>query len=113
MVEPIDEIGLRPGAVQPPELRAPQPASAISSSSAVQAGKESSSFKDVLAQAVGEVQRLQNEADTTIKQLVSGELKDVGEAMVAVERADVSFQTMMLMRNKIVAAYEEVMRMQV
>ena len=33
--------------------------------------------------------------------------------MVAVERADVSFQTMMAVRNKIVAAYEEVMRMQV
>ena len=74
---------------------------------------EGPSFKDVLAGAVGEVQRLQNEADTAIRQLVSGEIKDVTEAMVAVEKADVSFQTMMAVRNKIVAAYEEVMRMQV
>ena len=66
-----------------------------------------------LTEAITEVQRLQNEADTTIKKLVAGEVKDVSEAMVAVERADVSFQTMMLVRNKIVTAYEEVMRMQV
>ncbi len=71
------------------------------------------SFKDVLADAVGEVERLQNDADTAIRQLVSGEVKDITDAMVAIEQADVSFQTMMAVRNKIVAAYEEVMRMQV
>ena len=71
------------------------------------------SFKDVLAESISEVQRLQNEADTTIRQLVAGEIKDVTQAMVAVERADVSFQTMMAVRNKVVAAYEEMMRMQV
>ncbi len=72
-----------------------------------------SSFADVLAGAVTEVQRLQSEADSQIQQLVSGEVKDATEAMVAVEKADVSFQTMMAIRNKMVAAYEEVMRMQV
>ena len=35
------------------------------------------------------------------------------EAMVAVEKADVSFQTMMAIRNKMIEAYQEVMRMQV
>jgi len=74
---------------------------------------EGGSFADVLNEAVTEVQRLQGEADTAIRQLVSGEVKDVTEAMVAIEKADVSFQTMMAIRNKIVAAYEEVMRMQV
>ena len=71
------------------------------------------SFKAVLADAVGEVQRLQNDADSAIRKLVSGEVKDITDAMVAIEKADVSFQTMMAVRNKIVAAYEEVMRMQV
>ena len=74
---------------------------------------EGSSFKEVLADSVSEVQRLQNEADATIRQLVAGEIKDVTQAMVAIEKADVSFQTMMAVRNKIVSAYEEVMRMQV
>ena len=74
---------------------------------------DGASFQDVLKDAVGEVQNLQNEADMAIKKLVSGEIKDVTEAMVAIERADVSFQTMMAVRNKIVQAYEEIMRMQV
>jgi len=74
---------------------------------------EGVSFASVLAGTVSEVQRLQSEADVQIQKLVSGEVKDVTEAMVAVERADVSFQTMMAIRNKMVAAYEEVMRMQV
>lgn len=74
---------------------------------------EGQSFKEVLEGAVGEVQRLQTEADTTIKKLVSGEIKDVTQAMVAVEKADIAFQTMMAFRNKMVQAYEEVMRMQV
>lgn len=74
---------------------------------------EGESFADVLSGAVSEVQKLQNEADNAVRDLVSGEVKDITEAMVAIERADVSFQTMMAIRNKIVAAYEEVMRMQV
>ena len=71
------------------------------------------SFADVLAGAVTEVQRLQTEADSQIRQLVAGEVKDPSAAMVAIEKADVSFQTMMAIRNKMVEAYQEVMRMQV
>jgi len=105
MSEPFKVGGIRPQRVEidPSQMRTatPQPSST-----------EGKSFKDVLAETVGEVQRLQTEADTTIKKLVAGEIKDVTEAVVAVEKADVSFQTMMAVRNKIVAAYEEVMRMQ-
>lgn len=71
------------------------------------------SFKDILVEAVSEVQKLQNEADTTIKKLVSGEIKDVTEVMIAVQRADTAFQTLMAVRNKVITAYEEIMRMQI
>jgi flagellar hook-basal body complex protein FliE len=107
MLDPIEKIGISPASLEPPQLKAP-PVGPSSTGPA-----QGKTFKDALSEAVGEVQRLQNEADTTIRQLVSGELKDVTEAMVAVEKADLSFQSMMLVRNKIVAAYEEVMRMQV
>lgn len=100
----VQRVGLQPGKVDPAQPRAARPASTA---------EPKTSFANVLAETVGEVQRLQNEADTTIKRLVSGEIKDVTETMVAVERADLSFQTMMLVRNKIVAAYDEIMRMQV
>jgi len=100
----VEGIGLRPGLIEPTQLRPAKPASDPV------VGK---SFQNVLSETIGEVQRLQNEADTTIKKLVSGEIKDVTETMVAVERADVAFQTMMTVRTKIVAAYDEIMRMQV
>ncbi len=100
----IPEFRLKSSPIVDP--RTPRSASAPGSAAGT-------SFKDVLADAVGEVERLQNDADTAIKQLVSGEVKDITDAMVAIEKADVSFQTMMAVRNKIVAAYEEVMRMQV
>jgi len=70
-------------------------------------------FNEFLADAVTEVQRLQNEADTTIKKLVSGEITDVTEAMVEVQQADHAFQTMMAVRSRVLNAYEEIMRMQV
>ena len=99
----IPGLELRPSKVDAQQMRPPRPRSVEG---------EGASFKDVLADAVTEVQRLQTEADTTVKQLVAGEIKDVTEAMVAVEKADVAFQTMMTVRNKVMAAYQEVMRMQ-
>ena len=101
----VQRIGLQPGQVDPTQLRTARPVA-----TPVPAG---ASFANVLTETIGEVQRLQNEANTTIRKLVSGEIKDVTETMVAVERADLAFQTMMVVRNRIVAAYEEVMRMQV
>lgn len=107
MAEPINipPIGSGRVEIEPLQMRSPRPS--------VQPQGEGLSFQKVLHETIGEVQRLQNEADSTIQQLVSGEIKDVTEAMVAVEKADVAFQTMIQVRNKIVAAYEEIMRMQV
>ncbi len=99
--------------IQPVGVQQTTPVDATQMRVAKPAGTPATSFHSTLTEAITEVQRLQNEADTTIKKLVAGEVKDVSEAMVAVERADVAFQTMMLVRNKIVSAYEEVMRMQV
>lgn len=99
----VPEISTRPVEIDPRQLRTPRPS----------APAEIKSFKEVLTGAVTEVQNLQTEADMTIQRLVAGEIKDVTQAMVAVEKADVAFQTMMAVRNRIVAAYEEVMRMQV
>lgn len=105
MADPMDISGVGPRRIQvdPRELRPTRPVPPA----------QGRSFGELLTDAIGEVQRLQSEADTTIKKLVAGEIKDVTDAMVAVERADVAFQTMMVVRNKIVQAYEEVMRMTV
>jgi flagellar hook-basal body complex protein FliE len=71
------------------------------------------SFKDYLAQSIGEIQELQTEADQTINKLVAGEVTNVSEAMVAIERANLAFLTLLQVRNKIISAYEQIQRMQV
>lgn len=100
----ITAYNLRSPEIEPRQMRPAQPA---------RAGEDGKTFRDTLNEAITEVQRLQTDADTTIKQLVSGDIKDVTEAMVAVERADLAFQTMMTLRNRVVTAYEEILRMQV
>ena len=76
-------------------------------------GSERPSFKDLLVNSISEVQRLQTQADQSIRELVSGEITDVSQVLVAIEKADIAFSTMMQMRNKIVEAYQEVIRMSV
>lgn len=70
-------------------------------------------FSEVLKGSLSEVNRLQAEADQAVQELARGTGKDLHETMIALEKAEVSFKLMMQVRNKIVAAYEEVMRMQV
>ena len=70
-------------------------------------------FSDLLRKSVDNVNQMQVEADTAVKELVAGRSKNIHETMLAVERADISLKLMMQVRNKIIDAYREVMRMQV
>ena len=56
---------------------------------------------------------LQQKADQAIQQLVGEGKGDLQETMIALEKADVSFRLMMQIRNKVLEAYQEIMRMQV
>lgn len=74
---------------------------------------DAAGFRDLLANSIAEIERLQTQADTEIQGLATGEVTNVSQAMVAVERADLAFRTMMEIRNKILAAYEEINRMNI
>lgn len=70
-------------------------------------------FGDVLKAAIGNVDNLQSGADAQIGNLLQGAPNtDVGNVMVSVEKADVAFQLMMQVRNKIVSAYQDIEKMQ-
>jgi len=69
------------------------------------------SFRETLEEAIQRVNDLQLQADQAIQELTTGESKDVAQTMIAVQKASLSFQLMTQIRNKIVQAYEEVMRM--
>ncbi|MGB3261796.1 flagellar hook-basal body complex protein FliE, partial [Paenisporosarcina sp.] len=50
--------------------------------------------------------------DKLTNQLVTGEVKDIHEVMIASQKASLSLQLTVQVRNKVVEAYQEVMRMQ-
>jgi flagellar hook-basal body complex protein FliE len=75
--------------------------------------KAEGSFASVLKQSLTEVNQMQQKADAAITALASGEKVSLHETMIAMEQADVSFRMMMQVRNKIVEAYQEILRMQV
>lgn len=55
----------------------------------------------------------QQETDQAIEKLIAGEPVDMHEVMISVEKTDLSFRLALQLRNKLVKAYDEVMRMQV
>lgn len=62
---------------------------------------------------MNEINQLQLDADQAINNVELGNSGSIHEAVVALEKADLSFRTMMQVRNKIIEAYQEIMRMQV
>ncbi len=73
----------------------------------------SKSFTEVLKTSISEVDRLQHETDGAIQELVSGKEKNVHEVMVAMEKASLSLELLVQVRNKVIAAYDEIKRMQI
>ena len=69
-------------------------------------------FSDILKNALSSVNDAQHEADQAVQQVLSGESKDIAETMIAMQKADVSLKMMLEVRNKILEAYQEVMRTQ-
>jgi len=69
-------------------------------------------FADTLRGAMDEMGELSLQAETKVAGVLTGSGADVHSALIAVEKADLSFQLMMQVRNKIVSAYQEIARMQ-
>lgn len=73
---------------------------------------EGPDFANILKQALQEVDAAQHSAEQEVRNLMTGESTDMHTAILAVQKADVSFQMMMAVRGKLIDAYREVMRMQ-
>jgi len=71
------------------------------------------SFGTLLRNQIEEVNRLKLDADDAIAKVELSDSGSIHEAMIALEKADISFRAMMQVRNRMLEAYQEVMRMQV
>jgi flagellar hook-basal body complex protein FliE len=72
-----------------------------------------SGFLETLSKTLEEVNEEQLKADQSIKDIVAGKSKNIHETMLQIQKAELSLKTMMQVRNKILEAYKEIMRMQV
>lgn len=85
----------------------------LSSSVSPTASNEDKPFSQVLSEAMGEVNQLQQKAASAGADLAAGNIQDISEVVIATEKATIALQLTMQVRNKVVEAYQEVMRMQV
>ena len=71
------------------------------------------SFADTLKTAIGNVNELQKTSDKAAQDLATGRTDNVADVMIATEKADIALRVMVQVRNKIIDAYQEIMKMQV
>ncbi|MFK8138994.1 MAG: flagellar hook-basal body complex protein FliE [Bdellovibrionales bacterium] len=86
---------------------------AKSSNSTSSTSGAKSEFADSLGSAIDKVNTLQKVADQKSEDLATGKTQSLHDTMVAVEKADIALRLMVQVRNKMIDAYQEVMKMQV
>ncbi|OQY19102.1 MAG: flagellar hook-basal body complex protein FliE [Desulfobacteraceae bacterium 4572_35.1] len=75
--------------------------------------KNNSGFGDMLSDAIKETNDTQLKADQAVSDLATGKADNIHEVMLSMEEADISMRMLVQMRNKVVDAYQEIIRMQV
>lgn len=69
-------------------------------------------FSELLKNAIGSVRKLESQAAGAVEGLMTGQGVDVHQAMIATEKANMSFDMALAVRGKAVAAYQQIMQMQ-
>ncbi len=76
------------------------------------AASSDTGFGSLLKGALNQVSSVQNDASQQVNTVLGGGNADMGKVMISVEKADVAFQLMMQVRNKIVSAYQDIEKLQ-
>lgn len=75
--------------------------------------KTETSFSEYLKSAIEKVDRLQTDAEKIADEFAAGRTDNIHDVMIAAAKADLSLQFTLQIRNKILDAYNEIMRMQI
>ena len=89
------------------------PANGASGANGTKAAAPDAGSGNFFEELVGKVSDMQAQADSKITNMVTGNSRELHEVMMAVEKANISFQFLTQVRNRAVEAYQEVMKMQV
>jgi flagellar hook-basal body complex protein FliE len=80
--------------------------------SALQTPTTANSFAKELQSAIGEVNKIQQQSEEAIADLATGQVKDLHQAALAIDKAETSMKLMLEIRNKALSAYKEIGRTQ-
>lgn len=69
-------------------------------------------FQDVLSTAIRNVEALGQDGSASVERFLSGEGEELHTTVMATQRAELAFELFLQARNKVVSAYQEIMRMQ-
>ena len=69
-------------------------------------------FQDIFAGAIGQVEAAGQQASASVERFLSGEGEDLHTVALATQQADLAFEMFQAVRNKVVSAYQEIMKMQ-
>ncbi len=72
--------------------------------------KKDGNFQDMLVKSLQEVNRLKLESNKASMDLAAGKSQNIHDTMIAMEKANVSFQMMMQVRNRIIEAYQDILK---
>jgi flagellar hook-basal body complex protein FliE len=73
----------------------------------------SAPFSDYVKRSLEDVNRQLLQADQNIDDLVTGKNQDISNTMISMQKAEISFQLVMNIRNKLISAYDEIKRMSI
>ncbi len=102
--------------MNPIEIKALQPQSILESRPAngvLKSVKPETSFADLLTRAVGSVDQAMKVSDQNIENFIAGKTDNVHDVMIGMQKAQISFQMMVEIRNKAIETYQEISRMQI
>jgi flagellar hook-basal body complex protein FliE len=102
-----------PEATPLPSMRIEMPEELSQPLSTASAAPSSESFASMLGQMVSDVNAQQKVSAQAVSALQSGQNVPLHQAVIAMEESNVSFQLMVEVRNRLMDAYQEIMRMQV
>ncbi len=75
--------------------------------------QDGSDFFSILQSTIGEVNEKQKSADTALGQIATGQVKDLHQAAIAIDKAEISMKVMLEVRNKAINAYKELLKTQI
>src|SRR5262245_37489437 len=79
---------------------------------AASSGSSGGAFQEVFASAIQSVENFGQQANTSVERFLSGEGEELHSMVLATQKSELSFDLFQQVRNKVVSAYQEIMRMQ-